>query len=76
MAGYSGIIIIIYITVPVTTVIITPGGDNNVVYILEGQIWIVTCVADSSRAASWIQWYNYYFLYFSTGENSDNHTSW
>ena len=58
MAGYSGIIIIIYITVPVTTVIITPGGDNNVVYILEGQIWIVTCVADSSRAASWIQWYN------------------
>jgi hypothetical protein len=39
-------------------VIITPGGDNNVVYILEGQIWIVTCVADSSRAASWIQWYN------------------
>ena len=46
------IITIIYITVPVTTVTLTPGGDNNVVYILEGEIWTVTCVADSSRAAA------------------------
>jgi hypothetical protein len=52
LAGYSGIIIIIHITVPVTTVKIAPGGDNNVVYILEGEIWTVTCVADYSRAAA------------------------
>ena len=52
LPGYSGIHIIIYISVPLTTVTITPGGDNNVVYILEGEIWTVTCVADSSRAAA------------------------
>jgi hypothetical protein len=55
---HSGIIIIIYISVPVTTVIITPAGDNNVVYIVEGEIWTVACAADSSRPAAWIQWYN------------------
>jgi hypothetical protein len=33
---YNGIIII-YITVPVTTVTITPAGDNNVVDIIEGE---------------------------------------
>ena len=76
LAGYSGIFIIIYIPVSVTTVPITPGTDNNVVYILEGEMWTVICDADSSRAASWIQWYNCYYLYFSTGDNSDNHTSW
>ena len=58
-----------------TTVTITPGGDNNVVYILEGETWTVTCAADSSRAAAWIQWYNHY-LYFCTGDIIDNHTSW
>ena len=31
------IIIIIYITVPVTTVAITPAGDNNVVDIVDGE---------------------------------------
>jgi hypothetical protein len=51
------IIIIIYITVPVTTVTITPAGDNNVVYIIEGETQTFTCTTDSSRPAAWIQWY-------------------
>jgi hypothetical protein len=58
LPGYSGIIII-YISVPVTSVTIIPAGDNNAVYIVEGAIWTVTCVADSSRPDGWIQWYNY-----------------
>ena len=61
LPGYSGINIIIYISVPVTTVTMTPGGDNNIVDIIEGEIWTVICAADSSRAAAWIQWYNYYY---------------
>ena len=43
-----------YISVPVSTVTIIPGGDNNVIYILEGEIWTVACAADSRRAATWI----------------------
>ena len=54
---YSGIIIIIYITVPVTTVTITPAGENNVEDIIKGQTQIFTCTTDSSRSAAWIQWY-------------------
>jgi hypothetical protein len=50
-------LIIIYITVPVTTVTITPAGDNNVVYIIEGETQTFTCTTDSSRPAAWIQWY-------------------
>ena len=73
---YSGINAIIYISIPVITVTITAGGDNNVVDIVEGEIWTVTCAVDSNRAAAWIQWYNYCYLYFSTGDNSDNHTRW
>jgi hypothetical protein len=57
-------------------VILTLGGDNNVVGIVEGNIWTVTCAADSSHPDGWIQWYNYYYLYYSTGDNSDNHTRW
>jgi hypothetical protein len=58
MAGYSGIIIkIIYVSVPVTTVMITPGGDNNVVVEIEGQTQIFTCTTGSSRPAAWIQWH-------------------
>jgi len=57
LPGYSGIIIIIYITVPVTTVTITPDGDNNVVDIIEGESQTFTCTTDSSRPAAWIQWY-------------------
>jgi hypothetical protein len=57
-------------------VTIPPAGDNNVVYIVEGEKWTVTCAADSGRAAAWIQWYTYYYLYFSTIDNSDNHTRW
>ena len=57
LPGYSGIIIIIYITVPVTTATITPSGDNNVVDITEGETQTFTCTTDSSRPASWIQWY-------------------
>ena len=58
LPGYSGIIIIFYISVPVKTVTIIPAGDNNVVYIVEGEIWAVACAADPSRPAAWIQWYN------------------
>jgi len=54
---YNGKIIIIYITVSVTTVTITPAGDNNVTYIIKGETQTFTCTTDSSRPASWIQWY-------------------
>ena len=58
LPGFSGIFIkIIYISVPVTTVRITPGGDNNVVDIVEGQTHTFTCTTDSSRPSAWIQWY-------------------
>jgi hypothetical protein len=50
---YSGIIIIIHITVPVTTVTIIPAGDKNVVDIIEGETQTFTCTTDSSRPASW-----------------------
>jgi hypothetical protein len=68
-------IIIMYITVPVTTVTITPAGDNNVVYII-GETQTFTCTTDSSRPDAWIQCYNYYYLYYSISDNSDNHTRW
>ena len=70
------IIIIISFTVQVATVTITPAGDNNVVDITEGGTHTFTCTTDSSRPAAWIQLYNYYYLYYSTGDNSDNHSSW
>ena len=50
-------IIIIYITVPVTTVTITPAGYNNVVDIIEGETRTFTCTTDSCRPAAWIHWY-------------------
>jgi hypothetical protein len=50
-------LIIIYVTVPVTTVSITPAGDNNVVDIVKGKTQTFTCTTGSSRPASWIQWY-------------------
>ena len=40
-----------------TTVTITPAGDNNVVYIVEGETQTFTCTTDSSRPVAWIQWY-------------------
>ena len=40
-----------------TTVTITPDGDNNAVYIVEGKTHTFTCTTDSSRPAAWIQWY-------------------
>ena len=52
---YSGIILIIYITVPVTTVTITPVGDNNVKYIIGGDTRIYTCTTYSSRPAALFQ---------------------
>jgi hypothetical protein len=52
-----GMLIIIYITVPVTTVTIIPAGDNNVVYIIEGETQTITCTTDPIRPAAWIQWY-------------------
>ena len=36
---------------------ITPAGDNNVVYIIEGETQTFTCTTDSSRPAAWRQWY-------------------
>jgi hypothetical protein len=57
LPGYSGIIIIIYITVPVTTVTITPAGDSNVIDIIKEETQTFTCTADSIRPAAWIQWY-------------------
>jgi hypothetical protein len=41
----------------VTTVTITPVGDNNVLDIVEGETQTFTCTTDSSRPAAWIQWY-------------------
>ena len=40
-----------------TTVKITPAGDNNVVGIIEGETQAFNCTTDSSRPAAWIQWY-------------------
>ena len=51
------LIIIIYITVPVTTVTFTPSGDNNVVDIIEGQTQTCTCTTNPIRPAVWILWY-------------------
>ena len=51
------IVSITYITVPVTTVIITPAGDTNIVDIIEGNTQTCTCTTDSSRPVAWIQWY-------------------
>jgi hypothetical protein len=41
----------------VTTVTITPAGDNNVVDIIEGETQTFNCTTDSSRPAAWIEWY-------------------
>ena len=49
------IISIMYITVPVTTVTITPSGDNNVVDIIEGETQTFICTTDSSNPAAWKQ---------------------
>jgi hypothetical protein len=54
----------------------TPARDNNVLDIIEGETHKFTCTTDSSRPAAWIQWYNYYYLYYSTGDNTDNHSCW
>ena len=48
---------IVYITVPVTTVTITPAGDNNIVDIIEGETKTFACTTDSNRPLTWIQWY-------------------
>ena len=55
LRGYSGIIIIIDITALVTTVTITPAGDNNVVDIIEGETHIFACTTGSSRRIAWMQ---------------------
>ena len=51
------LIIIIYITVPVTTVTFTPSGDNNVVDIIQGQTQTFTCTTNPIRPAALILWY-------------------
>ena len=40
-----------------TTLTISPAGDNNVVDIIEGDAQTFTCTTDSSRPVAWIQWY-------------------
>jgi hypothetical protein len=67
---------IIFISVPVSTITISPAGDNYAVDIIEGETHTFTCTRDSSRPAAWIQWYTYHYLYDSTSDNSDNHSSW
>ena len=37
--------------------IITPAGDNNIVDIIDGETKTFNCNTDSSRPATWIQWY-------------------
>jgi hypothetical protein len=76
LSEWSGMIIIINIKVPVLTVTLIPAGDNNEVDIIEGETHTFKCTTDSSRLSAWIQWYNYYYLHYSTSENSDNHSSW
>ena len=63
------------ITVPVSTVPINPAGDNNVADITKGQTHTFTCTKDSSRPAARIEWYAYYYLYYSTSDDRDNHSS-
>jgi hypothetical protein len=46
------ILIIIYITVPVTTVTITPAGGSNAVDIIEGETQTFKCTTGSSRPAA------------------------
>ena len=48
-------LILLYITVSLTTVTITPVGDKNVVDIVEGETQTSTCTTYSSRPAAWIQ---------------------
>ena len=52
LTGCRGTIIIIYITVPMTTVTISPAGDNNEVDIVKGKTQTYTCTTDSSRPAA------------------------
>ena len=66
----------IFITVPVSTVTITLASDKNVVDIIEGETQTFACTTDSSRTAAMMQWYNNHYLYYSTGDNSDNHSCW
>ena len=40
-----------------TTVTITPAGDNNIVDIIDGETQTFNCTTNSSRPAAWIQWY-------------------
>jgi hypothetical protein len=55
---------------------ITPTGDNNVVDIVKGETQTFTCTTNSSRPAAWIQCHHFFYLYYSTSDNSDNHSSW
>ena len=68
--GYNAMMIIIYITEPVTIIL---SGDNNVVDTI-GEIQIYTCTINSSCRPACIQWYIYYYFYYSTGVNSVNHS--
>ena len=62
------LIIIIYITVPVTTVTFTQSGDNNLADIIERQRQAFTCTTYPIRPAAWILWY-------IGGQNVTNHAT-
>ena len=40
-----------------TTVTITPAGDNNIVGITDAETQTFNCTTSSSRPVAWIQWY-------------------
>jgi len=48
----------------------------NVVDIVEEHTQTVTYTIHSSRPVALIQLYNDHHLYYSTNDNSDNHSSW
>ena len=47
----------------------------NAVDIVKGETQRVKCTANSSRHADWMQSYNYHYLYYSTDDNSGNHSN-
>ena len=48
----------------------------NVVDIVEEHIQTLTCTIHYSRPVALIQLCSYHHLYYSTNDNSDNHSSW
>jgi hypothetical protein len=62
----------IYITIPVTTVTITPTGAISGVYNVNGKHIFVLQIP----VVLLLQWYTYYYLNHSTSDNNANNSSW